>query len=159
MILTSLVLPRLGSRVAGARSLAIAVLLSGLTAAAYVGTHNIRLAYLGVFGWGVDVAFFSAPSRTMLQRASPTHAHGRVLSLYRTTHSVADVLAIPLTGLAIGLVGVQVAGLTMAALASVAGVIGLVLAPSFDRAAPRRALEVAAWRSRFARAGPVRVRR
>ncbi len=142
LILTSLVLPRLGSRVAGARSLAVAVLLSGLTAAAYVGTHDIRLAYIGVFGWGVDVAFFSAPSRTMLQRASPTHAHGRVLALYRTSHSVADVVAIPLTGLAIGLVGVQVAGLTVAALASVAGVIGLAVAPSFERTTPRQSVEV-----------------
>ena len=133
LVLTSLVLPRLGPRVGGARSLATAVLLSGLTAALYVGTHDVRLAYLGVFGWGVDVAFFSAPSRTMLQRASPAHAHGRVLALYRTANSVADVLAVPLTGLAVGLVGVQVTGLTVAGLASVAGVIGLLVAPMLVR--------------------------
>jgi MFS transporter, DHA3 family, macrolide efflux protein len=137
LILTSLVLPRLGARVAGARSLAIAVLLSGLTAAAYVGTHDVRMAYLGVFGWGVDVAFFAAPSRTVLQRAAPAHAHGRILSLYRTSHSVADVLAIPLTGLFVGIVGVQVAGLSMAAFASLAGIIGLVQAPSFEPSSPQ----------------------
>jgi MFS-type transporter involved in bile tolerance (Atg22 family) len=119
--------------VAGARSLAIAVVLSGLTAALYVGTHSVVLAYLGVFGWGVDVAFFSAPSRTMLQRASPAHAHGRVLALYRTTHSAADVLAIPLTGLVIGLVGVQVAGVAVGALATVAGIIGLLAIPWLNR--------------------------
>ena len=134
LVLTSLVLPRLGPRVAEARSLAIAVLLSGLTAALYVGTHEVALAYVGVFGWGVDVAFFSAPSRTMLQRASPAHAHGRVLSLYRTTHSAADVMAIPLTGLVVGLVGVQVAGVAVGALTTVAGIIGLLVAPSLDRA-------------------------
>jgi len=78
----------------------------------------------------------------VLQRASPTHAHGRVLALYRTSHSVADAVAIPLTGLAIGLVGVQVAGLTVAALASIAGVIGLAVAPSFERTTSRHSVEV-----------------
>jgi len=133
LVLTSMVLPRLGSGVAGARSLAIAVVLSGVTAALYVGTHSVVLAYVGVFGWGVDVAFFGAPSRTMLQRASPAYAHGRVLALYRTTHSAADVLAIPLTGLAVGLVGVQVAGVAVGALATVAGIIGLLALPALSR--------------------------
>jgi MFS family permease len=126
LVLTGLTIPRLGERVAGVRPLAYAVLLSGITAALYVGTHSVLVAYAGVFLWGVDVAFFGAPSRTLLQRGSPVWAHGRVLALYRTGHSVADLVALPLTGLAVTGVGVQAAGLVVAGLAGVAGVVGLV---------------------------------
>ncbi|HZQ28954.1 MAG TPA: MFS transporter [Acidimicrobiales bacterium] len=129
LVLTGLLLPRLGERAVGPRSLAAAVLLSGLTAGLYIGTHSVVFAYAGIFLWGVDVAFFGAPSRTLLQRGAPLYAHGRVLALYRTMHSVADVVALPLTGLFVGAVGVQKAGLTVALVASVAGVVGLLAAP------------------------------
>ena len=122
---TGLLLPRLGERVAGVRSLAAAVVLSGVTAALYVGTENIVVAYIGVFLWGVDVAFFAAPSRTLLQRGSPVHAHGRVLALYRTAHSIADVVALPAAGLLVSGVGVQRAGLIVAGIAMAAGLVGL----------------------------------
>ncbi len=123
-----LALPRLGDRVAGPRALAASVLLSGVTAALYVGTRLPAVAMFGVFLWGIDVAFFSAPSRTLLQRHSPPAAHGRVLSLYRTSHSAADVVALPLAGLAAGLVGVQATALTVSVLPLVAGAVGLRLA-------------------------------
>jgi sugar phosphate permease len=126
LVLTGLTLPRLGNRVAGVRPLAFAVLLSGLTAGLYVGTHSVLAAYAGVFLWGVDVAFFAAPSRTLLQQGSPVHAHGRVLALYRTAHSVADVVALPVTGMAVSGLGVQAAGLIVAGIASAVGVLGLV---------------------------------
>jgi MFS family permease len=129
LVLTGLLLPRLGERAVGPRSLAGAVLLSGLTAGLYIGTHSVVLAYVGIFLWGVDVAFFGAPSRTLLQRGAPIYAHGRVLALYRTMHSVADVVALPLTGLFVGMVGVQRAGLTVAAIGGVAGVVGLLTVP------------------------------
>lgn len=128
LVLTSLMLPRLGDRVAGTRALALSVLLSGLTAALYVGTRIPAVAVAGVFLWGVDVAFFSAPSRTLLQRHSPPEAHGRVLALYRTVHSVAHVFALPLTGLAAGVIGVQAAALWVASFAVVAGFVGFRLA-------------------------------
>jgi predicted MFS family arabinose efflux permease len=128
LVATGLVVPRLGERVAGVRPLAIGVVLSGLTAGLYVGTHSIACAYVGVFLWGVDVAFFGAPSRTLLQRGAPVEAHGRVLALYRTAHSIGDVVALPLTGLLVAGVGVQRAGLAVAALASAAGVAGFVVA-------------------------------
>ncbi len=124
LVVTGLTLPRLGERVTGTRALSLSVLLSGLTAALYVGTRNPWVAMVGVFLWGVDVAFFSAPSRTLLQRHSPPEAHGRVLALYRTAHSVADVFALPLTGLAAGIIGVQAAALGVASTAVVAGFIG-----------------------------------
>jgi DHA3 family macrolide efflux protein-like MFS transporter len=129
LVLTGLLLPRLGRRVVGARPLAVAVLFSGVAAALYVGSHTLWLAYAGVFLWGVDVAFFSAPARTLLQQASPIHAHGRVLALYRTGHSLADVVALPVTGLVVGAVGAQAAGLGVAAIAVVAGLFGLAWVP------------------------------
>ncbi len=136
LVSTSLLLPRLGSRVAGTRALSMSVLLSGLTAGLYVGTRNPAVAVVGVFLWGIDVAFYSAPSRTLLQRHSPPEAHGRVLALYRTTHSVADVFALPLTGLAAGVFGVQAAALSVAALAIVAGFVGLRLSGRMPEPAP-----------------------
>ena len=129
LVLTGVLIPRLGERVAGPRALAVSVLLSGIAAAIYVGTHSVAAAYLGVFLWGVDVAFFSAPSRTLLQRGAPVEAHGRVLALQRTLHSVGDLLAVPLTGLAIGAVGVQPAAFAVAGLVLVAGAVGYVAAP------------------------------
>lgn len=128
LVLTSLMLPRLGDRVAGTRALSLSVLLSGLTAGLYVGTRIPAVAVVGVFLWGVDVAFFSAPSRTLLQRHSPPEAHGRVLALYRTVHSVANVFALPLTGIAAGVIGVQTAALWVASFAVVAGFIGFRVA-------------------------------
>lgn len=130
LVLTGLVLPRLGERAAGPRPLAASVLLSGLTAGLYVGTESVWVACVGVFLWGVDVAFFAAPSRTLLQRGSPVHAHGRVLGLYRAAHSVADVIALPLTGLLVSTIGVQAAGLAVAGVALTVGTIGWLRAPS-----------------------------
>jgi MFS family permease len=134
LVATGLLMPKLGDRVAGPHALSVSVILSGLTAALYVGTRIPAVAVVGVFLWGVDVAFFSAPSRTLLQRNTPPEAHGRVLALYRTVHSVADVAALPLAGLAAGVVGVQATALTMASFAFVAGVVGYRLA---GRVAPR----------------------
>ncbi len=136
LVATGLLLPRLGDRVAGPRALSLSVLLSGLTAALYVGTRIPAVAMAGVFLWGVDVAFFSAPSRTLLQRHSPPAAHGRVLALYRTTHSGADVLALPLAGVAAGIVGVQATALAVAALPVVAGVVGFRFAARFGPTRP-----------------------
>ena len=137
LVATGLLIPKLGDRVAGPHALSVSVILSGVTAALYVGTRIPAVAVVGVFLWGVDVAFFSAPSRTLLQRNSPPEAHGRVLALYRTVHSVADVTALPLAGLAAGAIGVQTTALTMASFAFVAGVVGYRLAGRVA-ARPRR---------------------
>jgi predicted MFS family arabinose efflux permease len=129
MVGTGLLLPRLGDRVATPRALAVSVVLSGFTAVAYVGTRWIAVAFVGVFLWGVDVAFFSAPSRTLLQRATPASAHGRVLSLFNTVESWVAMLAIPLAGVVASAVGVQGLAFIVAAVATTAGVIGLFTAP------------------------------
>ena len=143
MVGTGLLLPRLGDRVATPRALAVSVLLSGFTAVAYVGTRWIAVAFVGVFLWGVDVAFFSAPSRTLLQRATPVSAHGRVLSLFNTVESWVAMLAIPLAGLVASAVGVQGLAFIVAAIAATAGLIGVFRAPP----APQTRLEEMAYRS------------
>ncbi|HEX5267405.1 MAG TPA: MFS transporter [Acidimicrobiales bacterium] len=124
---TGLLLPRLGDRVASTRALSGSVLLSGLAAATYIGTHSVAVAFVGVFLWGVDVAFYSAPSRTLLQRGSPVHTHGRVLALYRSLHSWSDVVALPLAAVVAGALGPRVAGLAIAAVAATAGSLGLAV--------------------------------
>ena len=43
----------------------------GATAALYVGTQSLAVAFVGVFLWGVDVAFFYVPAKTLLQRFAP----------------------------------------------------------------------------------------
>ena len=122
---TGLLLPRIGERVATTKALSLSVLLSGAAAATYIGTRSVLVAFIGVFLWGVDVAFYSAPSRTLLQRGSPQHAHGRVLALYRGLHSWSDVAALPVAALVAGAFGPRTAGLAIAAVAVAAGTIGL----------------------------------
>jgi predicted MFS family arabinose efflux permease len=137
MVATGLLLPRFGDRVATPRALAVSVLLSGLAAVTYVGTGSVVVAFVGVFLWGVDVAFFSAPSRTLLQRATPIEAHGRVLSLFTTVESWASMLAIPLAGVIAEQIGVRGLAFIAAAITTTAGAIGLFRAPP----APQTRLE------------------
>ena len=129
LVATSLFLSRLGDRAATPQLVAGSVLLSGLAAAMYVGTTSTAVAFVGVFLWGVDVAFFSTPSRTVIQRAAPPWAHGRVFSLLWMAHNWADVTVIPVAGLASAAYGVRTAGLVAAAAAGVAGTVGLARLP------------------------------
>ena len=125
LVASGLLLPRIGDRVATPRWLAGSVLLSGIAAAVYVGTELPVVAFVGVFLWGVDVAFFSIPSRTLLQRHAPVAAHGRVLALNQTLRGWADLVALPLAGLAAGAIGIQAAGLAAAGVALLAGAAGM----------------------------------
>ncbi|MCU1380494.1 MAG: putative transporter [Acidimicrobiales bacterium] len=119
-----IVVVRLGDRVATMRALAFTVLLSGAAAGLYVGTRSVIVAGIGVFLWGVDVAFFAAPARSLLQRHAPVEAHGRVLALHSTLHAWGDLVALPVTGLLAQAFGVQHAALAFAALAVAAGLAG-----------------------------------
>jgi MFS family permease len=129
LVVTGLLVPRLGDRATSTAVLAATVTLSGVTAALYVGTHALPAAFAGVALWGVDVGFFAAPSRTLLQRHSPTVLHGRVLALNRTLHNMADVVSLPLAGLVMGVAGPQGTGLAVGAMALVAGLVGYRLRP------------------------------
>jgi predicted MFS family arabinose efflux permease len=139
-----LALSHIGDRVATPRAVALSVLLSGVAAALYVGTRSVVVAFIGVFLWGVDVAFFAAPVRTVLQRESPIDTHGRVLALLTTLDGWGNVAALPLTGLAIAAVGPRATGVGVGAMAVAAGTAGwVVLRPAATPAAPVAAVAVA----------------
>jgi len=121
-----LLVSRLGDRVATERSLAITVLASGAAAAMYVGTRSIVVAGIGVFLWGVDIAFFGAPARTLLQRNAPVEAHGRVLAFDATAESWAELAAIPVAGALAAWIGADHAGVAFATVAALAGGAALV---------------------------------
>jgi len=135
LVATGLTLPRLGGRVVGTRPLAASVMLSGLAAATYIGTHLLAVAFIGVFLWGVDVGFYFAPAQTLLQRATPMSAHGRVMGLFNALNSWANVIALPLAAALASAEGPRFAGLVISAVAVLAGVLGLIFRPA-DVAAP-----------------------
>jgi predicted MFS family arabinose efflux permease len=122
LIGTTAIIPRVGDRVASVRGLSLSVILSGVAAALYVGTHSLAVAMAGVFLWGVDVAFFMAPMQTLLQRSTPAEAHGRVMALTGTANGVAGLIAIPTAGVLVAAVGVRGAGALVGGLVTLAGV-------------------------------------
>lgn len=126
LVLTSLALARLGDRVARPRYVAIAVMISGLTAALYLGTHSLTVAFVGVFLWGVDVAFFYVPAKTLLQRYAPLEYHGRIMSLNQSLEPLAGIVMTPLGALLLGVIGVQLLGVLGGALATLGGVAMLL---------------------------------
>ena len=130
LIGTTMLLPRIGERVVSVRALAIAVAFSGVAAAVYVGTHSLAVAMAGVFVWGVDVAFFMPPMQTVLQRATPIEAHGRVMSLAATANGVGNLVAIPISGLVVGAIGVSHTGTVIGVLAVITGGAGAMIASS-----------------------------
>ncbi|MDQ6927257.1 MAG: MFS transporter [Actinomycetota bacterium] len=125
-----LALARLGDRMAKPRYVAIATILSGATAALYLGTESLVVAFVGVFLWGVDVAFFYVPAKTLLQRYAPAAAHGRILSINQALEAVGALIATPVAALAAGALGVQLLGIVGGALAAVGGVVALRLCRS-----------------------------
>jgi predicted MFS family arabinose efflux permease len=72
---------RLGDRIATFRWVATGAAGSGIAAILYLGTPWVVVAFGGVAVWGVFTAIISGPSRTVLHRATPEHAHGRVLAV------------------------------------------------------------------------------
>jgi sugar phosphate permease len=138
-----------GDRVARPRVVAIAVVVSGATAALYVGTQSLAVAFAGAFLWGVDVAFFYAPAKTLLQRYAPTQFHGRVLSLNQALESAGGLVVTPLGAIALGVVGVQLLGVVGGCVAVVGGLVALRAARRL-RPPPPVPLDAAAGSSRDA---------
>lgn len=131
-----IVLALLGDRLARPRYVAMATVASGLTAAAYLGTRSVVVAVLALLVWGAEVAFFLAPAKTLLQRYSPIVAHGRILSLNQALEPVADVVASPIGAAAVGLIGVQVAGVGGGLLAAAAGLVAVRTSSRLTAGAP-----------------------
>lgn len=125
LVSAGLVLAALGDRMARPRYVAIATIISGATAALYLGTQSLLVAYVGVFLWGVDVAFFYVPAKTLLQRYAPAAAHGRILSLNQSLEPAAALIATPLGAAALVAADVRLVGVVGGVLAMVAGVVAL----------------------------------
>lgn len=130
LIATTMLLPRIGERVVSVKALALAVAFSGVAAAVYVGTRSLPIAMTGVFLWGVDVAFFMPPMQTVLQRATPVEAHGRIMSLAASANGIGGLVAIPIAGLVVGMWGVGRTGAAIGMVALLTGLIGTVIASS-----------------------------
>jgi MFS family permease len=122
-----LALATLGDRVARPRYVALAVVVSGFTAALYVGTESLLVAFVGVFLWGIDVAVFYVPAKTLLQRYAPTAAHGRVLSINQSLEPLASIVMTPVAAIALGVVGVQQMGAIGGGVVAVGGLVALRL--------------------------------
>jgi predicted MFS family arabinose efflux permease len=106
LVLGGLLAARLGERLASFGFVALGVGLSGGTAVIYLGTPFTVVAFCGVAVWGVATALISGPSRTLLQRASPQRAHGRVLSADFVAANTTSLLGVSLAGFAVGWFGV-----------------------------------------------------
>jgi predicted MFS family arabinose efflux permease len=131
-----LALARLGDRMARPRYVAVATVVSGATAAIYLSTESLVIAFIGVFLWGIDVAFFYVPAKTLLQRYAPAAAHGRILSINQSLEAVGALIATPVAAAAAGALGVQVLGVAGGAAAAVAGIVALRLARRLGPAPP-----------------------
>ena len=123
-----LLLAVLGDRMARPRYVAMTMIVSGATAAMYLSTRSLPVAYAGVFLWGVDVAFFYVPAKTLLQRYTPVEAHGRILSINQSLEPMTEIVVAPLAAVAVGLIGVRVLGLVGGAVIAALGVVAIVLA-------------------------------
>ncbi len=150
LVVTGLALATFGERIARPRYVALATIASGATAALYLGTESLVVAYVGVFLWGMDVAFFYVPAKTLLQRFTPARAHGRVLSLNQAIEPAAAIPITPLAALAVGLVGIQVVGVAAGVLAAIAGLVALRLARRLGPPPPAGPVDPTAGTSRDA---------
>lgn len=131
LVAGGVVTAKLGDRVASFRFVAIGVGLSGLMAIVYLGTPFVAVSFVGVALWGVATAAIGGPSRTVLHRAAPQRAHGRVLAADLVAASGAELLGVAAAGLLVSAFGVRwtIVGLGL----FVAGwALGLLLADRRD---------------------------
>ena len=125
LVSTELVLARVGDRIARPGYVAMGMLFAGAGAALYMGTAWVWVAFVGVFLWGVDTAFFFTPTKTLLQRYSPVSAHGRIMSLNQTLEPAASIAMAPIASTAVAFASVQVLTLGAGGLIAVAGLAAL----------------------------------
>jgi hypothetical protein len=70
----------------------LVIVAAGLAATAYAATTVLPVAFTASLAWGVTVALFSAPSRTLLLRRTPVAAHGRVLGAWHAANALGQLL-------------------------------------------------------------------
>jgi DHA3 family macrolide efflux protein-like MFS transporter len=114
-----LVAARLGDRLASLRFVAIGLAGSGVAATLYLGTPFLGVAFLGVAIWGLFTAALSGPARTVLQRATPERAHGRVMATDMLVSNATMLVGSAIAGPLIGWFGVPwtITGVALLALA------------------------------------------
>ncbi len=123
---TGLLAVRHAERLARVRHVALSVIASGAFAIVYLGSRSVVVAFIGVACWGVATAFIGAPVATLLQRATPPQAHGRIMALDRSVDAAMKMLATVVAGILSGVAGVRVAALVLASVTVIVGLAGLV---------------------------------
>jgi predicted MFS family arabinose efflux permease len=116
LLTNGLLVARFGDRITRVRTIVLAALASAAAAPVYVGTDSLAAAFAGIAVWGAATAWFIAPHRTLVQRATPMAAHGRVMALDSTLRSWGHVIALPSAALLLGAFGVRAAAFTFAAM-------------------------------------------
>jgi MFS family permease len=122
MVTGGLIATKLGDRMASLRWVSIGVLGSGVTAIVYLGTPWLAVAFVGVGLWGIATAVISGPSRTVIQRASPQRAHGRVLSADLMAGSTGELVGLGVAGLLVSTFNVPVAIVALGTAVAIAAV-------------------------------------
>ena len=125
LVAAGLLVTRLGDRVVRVSVVCISAIGSGVGAMIYVGSGTAAVAFAGILLWGIVTGFLIAPLRTLVQRATPVAAHGRVFALDGTLHNAGDLFALTIVGVIAAGAGVQVAGVAMAAVPIVGGLVTL----------------------------------
>src|SRR3954454_9554789 len=123
LVATGIGVARLGDRLVRWAVVCGAAIGCAIGAALYVGTANVAVAFIGLFLWGVVTALLISPMRTLMQRSAPVETHGRVFAFDGMVHSTADLVSLPVVGLAAGLIGVHAAGVAMAAVPLTGGLL------------------------------------
>lgn len=123
LVASGIVVTRLGDRMVKWSVVCAAASASGVAAMLYVGTASVAVAFGGLLLWGTVTGLLIAPMRTLMQRAAPVDAHGRVFAFDGMVHSAGDLVSLPLVGLAAGAVGVQLAGVAVGAVPLAGGLL------------------------------------
>jgi MFS family permease len=116
LLLNALIVARVGDRAATMRTLRISALLAAAAAPLYIGTSYVVIAFVGIAVWGAGTAWLIAPRDTLLQRGTPTAAHGRVLAIDAALRSWAHVIALPLAALLASAAGTRATAIVFAAI-------------------------------------------
>ncbi len=121
LVTGGLLVARVGDRVSTFGWVAAGAAASGGTAALYLGTPFLPVAFVGVALWGLVTALLSGPTRTLLQRNAHESVHGRVLATDFVAASSAELVGIGITGVLVDAFGVSAAlvglGLTVTSVA------------------------------------------
>lgn len=125
LVLFGLLAGRAGERAARPQVLALGVIGSGLACALYLSTAMLPVAFIGIALWGMATPWFVTPMRTLLQRATPIEAHGRVFAVDETLRSISMAIATGSAGFAFGALGARGSGVLYGSLPVVGGLLAL----------------------------------